>query len=99
MHGVNLNISYSVGVFAIVLISSCILNLLKHHFIYQLAGIAFFFTLTVFRTACIYKADINASPGELYFAVLPMLAGISACLIGMVFGFWFFPPIRKKFKV
>lgn len=90
-------ISYSIWVFVIVLISGCILNLLKQHYIFQLAGIAFFFTYAVFKSMGIMRHTPDASFRELYFASLPMLTGTSACLASMLAGFWIFPSIRRKF--
>lgn len=91
-------ISYSTWVFIIVLISGCAINLLKQHYIFQLAGISFFFTYIILRTAHMLTITPDISFAELYFASYPMLMGISACLISMVIGFWIFPHIRKRFK-
>lgn len=98
MLDIKLYVSYSVMVFIIVLISGCILNLLKYHFVFQLFGIAFFFTFSIFKSIVeiLQKDDVTIT--NIYIISLPMLTGISACLISMVLGFWIFPPIRRKFK-
>jgi hypothetical protein len=98
MGDVGAYISYSAAVFVIVLLTGCIVNLLKYHFIFQLAGIAFFFTYSIFRLTDWLKTNTNISLRDMYFNILPTLSGISACLISMVLGFWMFPYIRKKFK-
>ena len=90
--------SYSLAVFAVVLLSGCAVNLLRQHFIFQLTGIAFFFTYSVFKTFDLINNDPGISVRELYLFSLPMLAGVSACLVSMVLGFWIFPLIRKKIK-
>lgn len=90
--------SYSIGVFIVVFIAGCIVNLLKNHFVIQLAGIAFFFTYSVLRGYYAVNVYADLSLNTLYLMILPMLAGISACLISMLLGFWIFPPIRRKFK-
>lgn len=89
---------YSLGVFLIVLTAGCIINLLKNHFVIQLAGIAFFFTFSVYKSYTAVHIYSDLSLSQLYYIILPMLAGTSACLISMVLGFWIFPPIRRKFK-
>lgn len=98
MYDIKLCISYSIAVFTIVMISGCILNLLKHHFIYQLAGIAFFFTYSILNSVNILQKNHDAGIKDLYLASLPVFSGISACLICMVLGYWIFPPLRRKFK-
>lgn len=98
MYNTNLTASYSLAVFLVVLISGCVLNLLKRHFIYQLTGIAFFFTYSIFMLMNVFKSRYDISPSEVYFSILPSLMGVSACLISMVLGFWLFPPIRKRFR-
>ena len=89
---------YSIALFAIVLTSGCIVNLLKQHFVFQLIGIAFFFTYSLLE--CFFLIQKNPYVGirELYYVLLPHLAGISACLISMAAGFWVFPPIRRRVK-
>lgn len=96
MNSADAYISYSIAVFVVVLITGCILNLLEQHYVFQLLGIAFFFTYSIFRSFSIFQNNFNVSPREVYIALLPMLVGISACLISMVLGFWIFPHIRKK---
>lgn len=92
------NISYSIGAFFIILFSGCALNLLKHHYIYQLAGIAFLHIFILIKAANLLYNEPNMSLDKLYFSLMPMLAGISACLISMLLGFWIFPAVRRKFK-
>lgn len=98
MLDIKMYISYSITVFIVILISGCILNLLKYHFVFQIFGIAFFFTYLVFNSIfeIWHKNDVNLN--EVYIMSLPMLTGVSACLISMALGFWIFPPIRKRFK-
>ncbi len=96
MTNINIYINYSISVFVIVLLSGCILNLLKQHFIFQLSGIAFLFTFFIYKCFKITYLNPSIQLNEVYISVLPILIAISACLISMVFGFWFFPPIRKK---
>lgn len=91
-------ISYSISVFVIVFISGCAANLLKQHYIFQLAGIAFLFTFSIIRTVNLLQQNSELPFWRLYFDLLPLYAGISACLITMVLGFWIFPHIRRKFK-
>jgi len=92
------SINYSIGAFLIILFSGCVLNLLKHHYIYQLAGRAFLHIYLVIKTANLLYNNANMSLYELYFSIMPVLAGISACLISMFLGFWIFPLLRKKIK-
>jgi len=89
---------YSVAVFIIVLISGCILNLLKQHYIFQLGGIAFFLTFMFFKSIYIIRKTYDIRPAEFYASMLPLLGGLSACVVSMLLGFWIFPYIRKKFK-
>lgn len=93
-----MNMYYSIASFIIVLISGCILNLLKRHFIYQLAGIAFIFTFYVFRSMLFVQNGGELTYMKVYSYCLPALTSISACLISMVLGFWLFPPVRKYLK-
>jgi hypothetical protein len=89
---------YSIGVFVILLISGCIVNLLKHHYIIQLTGISILFSFIIIRTIQVFHKYSDLTLKELYVVSLPVLSGISACLISMVIGFWFFPVIRRRFK-
>jgi hypothetical protein len=97
MSSVESCITYSVSVFIIILITGCILNLLKKHFIMQLAGITFFFVY--FFSKCIFILNKYNSMDNIQFyqTFLIAIAGITACLASMVLGFWLFPRIRKKF--
>ena len=92
-------IGYSIALFAIVLTAGCIVNLLKQHFIFQIIGIAFFFTYSIINCFILLEDKPAATIGDLYFVVLPQMTGISACLISMVIGFWIFPLIRRKIKL
>lgn len=92
----SINISYSISVFIVVLISASVLNLLKQHFIFQLTGIAFLFMFTIVKISMLFKADSNILIVDLYFTILPILSAIGACLVAMAVGFWIFPPIRKN---
>lgn len=94
----NITLYYSIACFLVVFISGCAVNLLRQHFIIQLTGIAFFFSMTVVKVYILLKANPEASSKELYFGLLPLLSGISACMISMIIGFLLFPAIRKKFK-
>ncbi|MDP4181911.1 MAG: hypothetical protein Q8942_12555 [Bacillota bacterium] len=85
---------YIVLIFMIALISCCVVNLLKQHYIIQLAGISFLFTYLVFKTY--YAVNNSDNLNDIIASYIPALTGISACLIGMVLGFWIFPQIRKK---
>jgi len=99
MYDTGMYLSYSIGVFMVVFLSGCIVNLLKEHFIYQLAGIAFFFTYSIIRlTGVLHDSSPDMTYKDIYFLILPAFAGISACLISMVAGFWLFPPIRRRFR-
>ncbi len=88
--------SYSIGVFIIVLISGCAVNFIRQHYIIQLTGIAVLFTCTVLRLAHFVNTNMYTSLIDAYNISLPMLSGISACLVSMALGFWIFPVIRKK---
>jgi len=91
-------VHYSIIVFIVVFLSGCVLNLLRKHFIFQLTGIAFFCTYTVFKMIFSLQVDQSLTAFDIYSLFLPTMTGVSACLISMVLGFWIFPPIRKKFK-
>lgn len=94
----DISVSYSIACFIVIFLSGCIVNLLKQHFIFQLTGIAFFFTAGLFKTYNLFTAHPDTGLKELYFNLLPLLAGLSACLISMIIGFLVFPSIRKMFK-
>ncbi|MCX7711865.1 MAG: hypothetical protein N2484_18635 [Clostridia bacterium] len=98
MAEINLSVSYSLAVFLVVLISGCIVNLLKQHFIFQLTGVAFFFVFGMIKTFQLLNDHAEVTIKELYFTILPLMSGLSACLISMIAGFWLFPSIRKMFK-
>jgi hypothetical protein len=89
---------YSIGVFSIVFISGCIVNLLERHYIFQLAGIAFFFMFIISKAFFVLLDNPELSFKEFFIMSFPMLLGISACMISMVLGFWMFPDLRRKFK-
>jgi fluoride ion exporter CrcB/FEX len=93
-----MGIWYLIAVFIIVLISGCAVNLLKRHFVIQLAGIAFLFTYSIFKSFFIVESNRYINIKEVYFLFLPSLTGIAACLVSMVLGFWVFPHIRKRIK-
>lgn len=86
--------TYILSIFLIALISCCIVNLLRQHYIIQLAGISFLITYLVLRLYFLSRNDVTLS--DFLNCTLPALTGIAACLTGMVLGFWIFPPIRKK---
>lgn len=90
--------SYSIAVFFIILISGCTVNLLRQHFVFQLLGIAFFFTFIIINSAMFLERNSEATFQELFYRSLPSLFGISACLISMTLGFWLFPKIRYRFR-
>ena len=90
--------SYSIAVFFIIFISGCAVNLLKQHYIFQLLGIAFFFTYIVVNSAIYLESTPSMTFQGFFYRSLPSLFGISACLISMTLGFWIFPVIRRKFK-
>lgn len=90
--------SYSIAVFVIVLIAGCAVNLLKEHYIFQLLGIAFFFTYIIINSAISIESSVDVSFRDLFYSSLPLLFGISSCLISMTLGFWLFPAIRDKIK-
>lgn len=90
--------SYSIAVFFIILIAACAVNLLKQHYVFQLLGIAFFFTFIVVNSATFLESTAEVTFRDLFYRSLPSLFGISACLISMTLGFWIFPSLREKFK-
>ena len=94
----SLAFSYSIAVFIIIFIASCCVNLLEEHYIFQLIGIAFFFTYIVINSSLFLESKADATFQDLFYRVLPSLFGISACLISLTLGFWVFPAIRNKFK-
>lgn len=91
-------ISYSIAVFFIILIAGCAVNLLKQHYIFQLLGIAFFFTYIIINSVVFMAGTYDATFNNLFYRSLPSLFGISACLISMTLGFWIFPSIRTRFR-
>ncbi|TYQ13000.1 UNVERIFIED_CONTAM: hypothetical protein Cloal_4044 [Acetivibrio alkalicellulosi] len=93
-----LSISYSIAVFIVALLSASVLNLIKQHYIFQIIGVTFLFVFAIMRTTFMVKSNENILFSQVYFSILPALAGISACFVGMSLGFWVFPMIRKKFK-
>lgn len=99
MNELGVHLSYSMGVFLIVFISGCIVNLFKEHYIFQIIGIALFFTFSIIKSIEVFDKDPDATARVLFLSSLPMFAGISACLLSMAAGFWIFPIVRKKFKV
>jgi hypothetical protein len=90
--------SYSIAVFFIILIAGCAVNLLRQHYIFQLLGIAFFFTYILINSAVYIDRGSPISFNDLFYRSLPSMFGISACLISLTLGFWIFPVIRGKFK-
>lgn len=89
--------NYVIAVFFIVFIASCVLNLLKQHYIFQLTGITFFLLFfTVKLLIAFRKGDLPE--GFVITLAMPALSGISACFTAMVLGFWIFPAIRNKFR-
>ncbi len=90
--------SYSIAVFFIILIAGCAVNLLKQHYIFQLLGIAFFFTYILVNSAIFIESTADVYFKDLFYRSLPSLFGISACLISMTLGFWIFPAIRDRFR-
>ncbi len=85
---------YILAIFLIALTSCCIVNLLRQHYIIQLAGISFLITYLVLRLYYLSRSDVTLN--EFLNCSIPAMTGIAACLTGMVLGFWVFPPIRKK---
>ncbi|PYG86970.1 hypothetical protein LY28_02592 [Ruminiclostridium sufflavum DSM 19573] len=90
--------SYSIAVFLIIFVAGCSVNLLRQHYIFQLIGIAFFFTYIVVNSALFVERTINVTFRQLFYRSLPSLFGMSACLICLTLGVWVFPAIRSKFK-
>jgi hypothetical protein len=91
-------VGYSISVFVVVLISGCILNLLEQHYVFQLGGIAFCVTFIFFKLLSVITNSYEIQLNNLLENALPLLGGLSACLISMFLGFWVFPSIREKFK-
>ncbi|MCX8130061.1 MAG: hypothetical protein N3I35_08185 [Clostridia bacterium] len=89
---------YSIGVFVIIFLSGCVINLLKHHYVIQLAGVSILFTYSIIRLVSFMHSSSMPNLTDLYLFLLPIFAGISACLISMVLGFWLFPTVRRKFR-
>lgn len=90
--------SYSIAVFIIIFIAGFAVNLLKQHYIFQLLGIAFFFTYIIINSAVYMERTSETTFKTLFFRLMPSLFGISACLITMTLGFWLYPVLRKKIK-
>lgn len=90
--------SYSIAVFLIIFIAGCSVNLLKQHYIFQLIGIAFFFTYIVINSAMIVESTAGVTFYQIFYRSLPSLFGMSACLISLALGVWIFPAIRSRFK-
>jgi hypothetical protein len=90
--------SYSIAVFLIIMVAGCAVNLLKQHYLFQLLGIAFFFTYLVINSAVYIESASGTTFQAVFYRSLPSLFGISACLISMTLGFWIFPAIRSKVK-
>lgn len=86
--------TYILLIFLIALISCCIVNLLRQHYIIQLAGISFLITYLVLRLYSLSRNYVTLN--DFLNCTIPAMTGIAACLTGMVLGFWIFPPIRKK---
>lgn len=90
--------SYSIAVFFIIFFSGCAVNLLKQHYLFQLLGIAFFFTYILINSTIYIESLSDPTFKELFYRSLPSLFGISACLISMTLGFWIFPTLRSRFR-
>lgn len=90
--------SYSIAVFIIIFIAGFAVNLLKQHYIFQLLGIAFFFTYIIINSAVYMERTSETTFKTLFFRSMPSLFGISACLITMTLGFWLYPVLRKKIR-
>lgn len=91
-------LSYSIAVFFIILIAGCAVNLLVQHYIFQLLGIAFFFTYIIINSTVYVENTTGTTVTALFYRSLPSLFGISACLISMTLGFWIFPSVRNKIR-
>ena len=94
----SLAFSYSIAVFIIVFIAGFAVNLLRQHYIFQLLGIAFFFTYIIINTAVYMESSSEITFQNLFYRSMPSLFGISACLITMTLGFWLYPVLRKKIR-
>ncbi|ACL75821.1 hypothetical protein [Ruminiclostridium cellulolyticum] len=90
--------SYSIAVFIIIFIAGFAVNLLKKHYIFQLLGIAFFFTYITISTAIYIERTAETSFRAIFYRSMPSLFGISACLVSMTLGFWLYPVLRKKIR-
>ncbi len=90
--------SYSIGVFIIIFLAGFAVNLLKRHYIFQLVGIAFFFTYIIVNSAVYIERTAQTSFQTIFFRSMPSLFGISACLISMTLGFLLYPVLRKKIR-
>ncbi|AEY65490.1 hypothetical protein [Clostridium sp. BNL1100] len=90
--------SYSIAVFIIIFIAGFAVNLLRQHYIFQLLGIAFFFTYIIINTAVYMERTSETTFQTLFLRSMPSLFGISACLITMTLGFWLYPVLRKKIR-
>ena len=90
--------SYSIAVFIIIFIAGFAVNLLRQHYIFQLLGIAFFFTYIIINTAVYMERTSEITFQALFSRSMPSLFGISACLITMTLGFWLYPVLRKKIR-
>jgi hypothetical protein len=91
-------LSYSIAVFLIIMVAGCAVNLLRQHYLFQILGIAFFFTYLVINSAVYVESVSSTTFQAVFYRSLPSLFGISACLISMTLGFWIFPVIRGKFR-
>ncbi len=89
---------YTIAVFIVVLIAGCAVNLIKKHYVIQLAGIAALFILSTFRLLFSLESLTVVEPDKLLEVLFPLLSGTAACLLSMVLGFWLFPSIRKRFR-
>lgn len=98
MISTSFDFSYAIVVFVIVFIAGNVINLLKYHFVLQLAGIAFLFTCFTFRSISFINSGYILTANQMLYLALPMFTAISACLISMVLGFWIFPPLRRTNK-
>lgn len=90
--------SYSIAVFIIIFIAGFAVNLLKKHYIFQLLGIAFFFTYITISSAIYIERTTETSFRAIFYRSMPSLFGISACLVSMTLGFWLYPVLRKKIR-
>jgi hypothetical protein len=90
--------SYSIAVFMIIIVAGCAVNLLEQHYIFQLIGIAFFFTYMIINSSIYVDSRADVTIRELFYRSMPCMFGISACLVSLALGFWIFPSIRNKFS-